>query len=194
MLFFYSDETFIPFGPEAGDGEILITDGQILFGPFTLESPLVFYLQEHHQLYVCASSSLYCIPWKFVSFLKISSNGILSFVEFDSLEQPSSIPLITTLWTLAVEQQNGTFYSRVTQDNSTLGLIKELLKEDSQNFQPHLAVVATWISNLSVRLYSIMTLESHTYVHNKLHDFVHCKFMINCIACQSVLYTGVFWG
>ena len=60
--FFLSlDVTFIPFGPEAGDNETLITDGQFhLVGPLTLEIPLVFYLQEHSQLYVIIMNSMTC--------------------------------------------------------------------------------------------------------------------------------------
>ena len=87
-------------------------------------------------------------------FIKISSNGILSFKELisaDPLEQPSGIPFMATLWTLAASQQNATLYSRVAQDNSTLELIKENLMEEY--FKPLLAVVVTWKSNLSVSAY-----------------------------------------
>lgn len=85
-------------------------------------------------------------------FFKIGGNGILAFEELnntDYLEQPSSLPLIATLW-IPANQQNSTLYSRVTKDNSTLELLREFLTEET-NFQPELAVVATWISNISVR-------------------------------------------
>ena len=48
-----TDVTFVPFGPEAGDDETTFMDDEIFsLGPFTLETPLVFYLQQQNQLYV----------------------------------------------------------------------------------------------------------------------------------------------
>ena len=53
-LFLHVDTTFIPFGPEVGDNEITVLGNDFIsLGPFDLETPLVFYLQQESQLYVC---------------------------------------------------------------------------------------------------------------------------------------------
>ena len=53
FLLYLIDVTFVPFGPNAGDNETALTSEDVtLLGPLSLDTPLVFYLQNHHQLYV----------------------------------------------------------------------------------------------------------------------------------------------
>ena len=47
------DVTFIPYGADAGDHERVFPHANFtVIGPFHSEIPVVFYLQQHHQLYV----------------------------------------------------------------------------------------------------------------------------------------------
>ena len=86
----------------------------------------------------------------------MTSNGVISFRELnytETLERPPSIPLIATLWNLSGNQQNNTLYIRLTDDESTLDLVREILREDTtelSDFQPSLVVVITWISKIQV--------------------------------------------
>ena len=51
--YFLIDETFIPFGVEAGDNETAVVgDNLVSLGPLTLSTPLVFFLQKEHQIFV----------------------------------------------------------------------------------------------------------------------------------------------
>ena len=52
-LLIHADVTFIPFGAAAGDNEVTLVGSEVMsLGPFDLETPLVFYLQQEYQLYV----------------------------------------------------------------------------------------------------------------------------------------------
>ena len=99
-----------------------------------------------------------------ISLSQITSNGVLSFEEvgtdelqflqFESFNtrspsQSSSTPLIATLWTLTPSEQDGnrTLYTRVAQDNTTLGLVRDMIAAENtalSDYQPTVAIVVTW--------------------------------------------------
>ena len=55
------DVTFIPFGPEAGDNATSIMDDYTLLGPFHLRTTLVYFLQQHHQIYASQTLTSYSL-------------------------------------------------------------------------------------------------------------------------------------
>ena len=101
---------------------------------------------------------------------QITSNGVFSFEEVGTEElqflqfessntgfpsQLSSTPLIATLWTLTPSEQEGnrTLYTRVAQDNTTLGLVRDMIAAENtelSDYQPTVAIVVTWTRELMV--------------------------------------------
>ena len=103
-------------------------------------------------------------------FSQITSNGVFSFEEVNITQlqflqsqssntltssQSSATPLIATLWTLTPSEQDGnrTLYTRVAQDNTTLGLVRDMIAVENtalSDYQPTVAIVVTWTRELMV--------------------------------------------
>ena len=94
------------------------------------------------------------------SFEEVSITELQS-LQFESSNtqtpsQSSSTPLIATLWTLTPSEQddNRTLYTRVAQDNTTLGLARDMIAAENtalSDYQPTVAIVVTWTRELMVR-------------------------------------------
>ena len=103
-------------------------------------------------------------------FSQITSNGVFSFEEVNITQlqflqsessntltpsQSSTIPLIATLWTLTPSEQDGnrTLHTRVAQDNTTLGLVRDKIAAENtalSDYRPTVAIVVTWTRELMV--------------------------------------------
>ena len=79
----------------------------------------------------------------------------MSRSEATTLHRSSQNPVIATLWTVSISEDEGkrTIYSRVAYDEATLNLVKGMATEgnaDINDYQPSLAIVVTWLRNTLV--------------------------------------------
>ena len=138
---------------------------------FAVKHPFEFSRDMYRHL--CLITSVYnaylCMNTWFFS-PQITSNGVFSFEEVNVTQlqflqsessntltpsQSSTTPLIATLWTLTPSEQdnNRTLYARVAQDNTTLGLVRDMIAAENtalSDYQPTVAIVVTWTRELMV--------------------------------------------
>lgn len=82
----------------------------------------------------------------------MSTNGLVSFEDAHDTYTPcdlpcTPVPVITPAWTDWTIEDTGSLFYRVTQEQATLDLVKEMITDVNpglSDYQPTLAVIVTW--------------------------------------------------